>query len=249
MNNKILFMIIGNEVKYLADSNMDHREWYTSLGLDINNYDNIVRGYVIDGKIIFFKGMFNYDNEVIDCAKRFAPGMKLTLNNPHLEVYCGILANSLGGKWEPILRINENELTGNVVNKEVSKKEYVPKKLESSLEFKNNYNDPKFIKLAVIVTMIVLIISIIVKVSLIIKGRFHIGGFDLLLTLIQVILLGITILGYTKKANYTKYTGISAGIALVLTFDIIDILIGILYFLFSIDATYFTKILSKIKRK
>ena len=54
MNNKILFMIIGNEVKYLADSNMDHREWYTSLGLDINNYDNIVRGYIIDGKIIFF---------------------------------------------------------------------------------------------------------------------------------------------------------------------------------------------------
>ncbi len=57
MNNRILFMIIDDQVKYLTDSNMDHREWYVSLGLDPNNYENIVRGFVMDGKIIFFKGM------------------------------------------------------------------------------------------------------------------------------------------------------------------------------------------------
>ena len=48
MNNRVLFMIIGNEVKYLQNSNQDHREWYLSLGLDANLFDSIVRGYVID---------------------------------------------------------------------------------------------------------------------------------------------------------------------------------------------------------
>ena len=37
MNNRILFMIIDDQVKYLTDNSMDHNEWYKSLGLDPNN--------------------------------------------------------------------------------------------------------------------------------------------------------------------------------------------------------------------
>ena len=247
MNNKILFMILGREIKYLQNSEMDHREWYESLGLDPNNYDNIVRGFIVDGKIIFFKGMFNYDEEVIRVAKEFAPLMISNLNNPNLEVYCGILANSLGGKWEPILKINPNEF--GVAPPKAEKKEYIPKELESSIEFKNNYEDSKFIKLAVIVTIIVLILTIIIKVVLMSKMKFSLGGSELLLLLGQVALLGVTIYGYVSKKSFTKYTGVAAGLLLVLTFNIFDIILGILYFLFSIDASMFTKLISKIKKK
>ena len=108
MDSKILFMIVDNEVKYLADTKMDHREWYLSLGYDNNNFDNIVRGYIIEGKIVFFKGMnFNYDEEVIKEAKKYASGMRLTLNNPQLEVWCGIVINSYGEKWEPVYKVSD----------------------------------------------------------------------------------------------------------------------------------------------
>jgi hypothetical protein len=82
-------MIIDNQVKYLTNSSMDHREWYNSLGFDPNNFDNIVRGYVLENKIIFFKGMmFNYDEEVINKARIFTPSIRVSMNNPSLEVYC-----------------------------------------------------------------------------------------------------------------------------------------------------------------
>ena len=51
MNNRILFMIIDDQVKYLTDSNMDHREWFLSLGGNPNDYPNLVRGFISNGKI------------------------------------------------------------------------------------------------------------------------------------------------------------------------------------------------------
>ena len=52
MNNKVLFLIIGNEVKYLQDSTMDHKEWYVSLGFDPSTFDSVVRGFILDNKMI-----------------------------------------------------------------------------------------------------------------------------------------------------------------------------------------------------
>ena len=31
-NQKILFIYYNNEIKYLTNSNMDHKEWFLSLG-------------------------------------------------------------------------------------------------------------------------------------------------------------------------------------------------------------------------
>ena len=63
MNQKILFIIYNGEIKFLQNSPMDHREWYQSLGGNMEEYDNVIRGYIIDNMIIFFKANLNYDNE------------------------------------------------------------------------------------------------------------------------------------------------------------------------------------------
>ena len=251
MNNRVLFMIVGNEVKYLAGSNMDHREWYTSLGLDPNNFDNLVRGYVIDNKIVFFKGMmFSYDEEVIKAARVFTPSIRITMNNPALEVYCGILVNGQGQKWEPVLRINEDEITGFVQQPQVIKEKKEPIETGPMIEFKNNYEDPKFIKIATIVTGIVLVLTLIIKIILFSKQEIlqTNNAFDILLTLLQVGLLGFVIYGYQKKLPFTKYIGVGVSVLIILTLDIFDIIIGVLYFLFSIDQGYFTKLIGLVKK-
>ncbi len=246
MNNRILFMIIDDQVKYLTEGNMDHREWYVSLGLDPNNYENIVRGFIMDGKMIFFKGSnFIADNDVMTAAKRHAPGMRLYLKNNY-EVYCGIEAHSLGGKWEPIVKINDNELTGIVQPKVEEPKVVVPKETGPALEFKNDYNDPKFIKRAVSVTIVVLILSLIINIVSISTNK-GMQFIDILFTVAQVVFLVMTIQGYKQKKETVKVTGIIASALLVFTFNFLDTVLGIFYFVFSVDQNYILKLVEKIK--
>lgn len=252
MSDKILFMIINNEIKFLENSDMDHREWYQSLGLDVNVFDQIVRGYVLEHKIVFFKGLFNYDEEVIKMARMFSPAIRDYCHDTSLEVYCGIVVQSYGSKWEPVLRIAENEITGiPVQTNTVEKKEKVPVQTGPILEFKNDYNDDNFVKRAVAVTVVVLIATIIVKIMLFSKGEIlKVTNFsDWLFALIQVALLIVVIKSYKEKKPYTKYLALVASISLAFTLNFWDVLIGILYFIFSVDQGYFDKISNLIVRK
>lgn len=249
--NRILFMIINNELKIISDNNIDHREWYRSLGLDESIFENIVRGYVLDNKIIFFKGSnLSYDNEVIEKACIFSPMIRRSLNNESLEVYCGMIINSYNSKWEPIVKINNDEIDNYKVKEEVKEKPIVePKELSPIVEFKNNYEDPKFIKIATIVTIIVIGLILIIKILLFNNKVLQITNpLDILLSLIEIVLLIISIYGYQTKKSFAKYLSLIASITIILTLDIYEIIIGVLYFLFSIDQNYFIKIINKVKK-
>lgn len=252
MNDKILFMIINNEVKYLQNSTMDHREWYTYLGLDPNQFDNIIRGYIIENKIVFFKGMnFNYDEEVIRMAKAFGPSIIAACNNPNLEVYCGIVINSYGAKWEPVLHLKKEEL---VVEQPKQVEKTVPKETReavSILDLKNDFDDDSFRKRAMTVTAFVLVFTIIIKIILFSKKEILqlSNSIDVFLAIAQVGLLSFIIYGYYKKIPITKYLGLVASALLVLTLDIGDVILGIIYFIFSVDQGYFIKIIDTIKQK
>ena len=246
-------MIIGNEVKYLTNSTMDHREWYVSLGYDSNLFEQVIRGYVIDNKIIYFKGStFSYDEEVIKAAKMYTPAIRYSLQNPTLEVYCGmIVVGGYGGKFEPVVKINENEITGIQSSPVVEKKDNnINVENSPAIEFKNNYDDPKFIKIASIVTSICLVLLILIKIYIYFseKNVQVVSPFTIIWSILQVGLLGFTIYGYLKKKNYTKYLGLIASISIILSLDILDIILGILYLVFSIDAGYFVRIFNKIKK-
>ena len=251
MNNRNLFMIIDNQVKVLENTPMDHREWYESLGLDPNNFNNIIRGYVMDNKIVFFKGnTFGYDNEVYNAALAYSPAIRHYLNNPSLEVCCGITVNGNDSKWEPILKIKEEEITNyrpKEEKKEEPKKEFV--ETGPVIDFKNNYEDPKFIRNATVVTIIVIGLEIIIKYFLFKEQKIlqFSNPLDILLSVAQIGLLGYSILGYRKKDHNAKYISIIASVLIVLTLDVIDIIVGVLYFVYSVDQSYFIKLIDLIK--
>lgn len=264
MNNKILFMIYNGEIKFLDNPNIDHREWYISLGGDINNYDNVIRGFVINNQLIFFKGNLSYDNEVIEMAKKCAPVMKKQLNNQNLKVCCGINPGQNGASWEPIMTLNEDELTGFSINieDEINKQKMnnannnKPIELQPVIDFKNNGNDPKFIKLAITFSIVILVLSLVLKIIMFMSDKFELNGFNILLLLVQIVLLSMTIVGYKSQNKNTKYIGIVASLALIFMFNIFDIILGILNLLFTIDQGYilgmisvYKKGVSKIKKK
>ena len=243
MNTSILFMIFNNEVKYLSNSNMDHKSWFISLGGKEEDYPNLIRGFINNGKIVFYKENFSYDEEVIRIAKRYAPSMKIVLGD-NLEVWCGVLPGKPGEKWETIMKINNDELTGFIQEKSTEppkvQKEFVQ---ENVLDFKNDYENPKFIKGATIVTIIVIILTIISKAILISGKHFKIGpSYDTLMMLIEFISLGYCIYGYNKKKTNTKIVSMAASLSLVLMFNAIDIITGIIYFIFNVDSGYFARV-------
>ncbi|MBE6160083.1 MAG: hypothetical protein E7157_03440 [Lactobacillales bacterium] len=106
--SRIAFMIINNEIIYLENSKMSHIEWYKSLGYKEEDFNNIVRGYTKDNKIIFYKGDFLYDDETINTAITFAPIIKEYINNENAEVYAGVIKGKIGEQWEPCLKIEVN---------------------------------------------------------------------------------------------------------------------------------------------
>lgn len=255
MNNRVLFMIIDNEIKYLINSNMDHKEWYKSLNLDIEEFDNIVRGFVLDNKIVFYKGFFKYDKETIKIAELYYPSIRKYLNNPTLEVYCGVYPGKQGEKWEPIVRI-DNSNTDNRFNKDTNiekqkleRPKEIKEELDPLIEFKNNFSDPKIIKNLLIFTIIISVINLILKIILYTTHTIELSNtLDLILVFIQFLLLGFTIYGYSKKIKNTHLIAVITSIIMILTFNIFDIILGIIYFIITIDQSIFMKIINKFKR-
>ena len=64
----------------------------------------------------------------------------------------------------------------------------------------------------------------------------------------QILLLIGTLIGYIQKKEYSKYLGIGATVALVMMFNIIDIIIGVINFLFTVDQGYIVSILNSGKK-
>lgn len=245
MNNRVMFMIINQQIIFLVDDTKDHREWYLSLGYPPDSFESIIRGYIVDNKIVFFKGSnFQYDEEVIKAAYNYTSIIRSQMNNPNLEVYCGILINGYGEKWEPILKINDSEIATYKQQQEQQKnqkpKQGPQEPTAPIIEFKNDYMDDKFIKRAIIITSIVLVLTLLIKVYLFSKNEIlHPNNMmDILLSIGQLGLLGYCIYGYKNKKETTKYVGIIASFCMFLTFDILDIIIAIFYFLFSVDQNY-----------
>ncbi len=253
MNQRILFLIYKDEIKFTQNPNIDHKEWFHAIGGTDEEYENLIRGFIIDDKMIFVKKDLGYDSEVISVAQRCAPLIKKQLNKPYLKVCCGIQRGMNGSSWEPIMVLKEESVTE-------EQKELLQRVDHGSsntsgtiIDFKNNYEDPKFIKYAEKFTLILLIITIIVKVILIGNKTILMSSrWNSLLVYAQIIFLILTLIGYNRKMKNTKYFGIAACIALFFMFDLPDIIIGIINLFFTVDQTYIIDFLDfchRIKEK
>ncbi len=129
MEERILFIVFDGEVKFIKTSTMDHKEWFLSLGGNIDDYDNVIRGYVLEGMLCFFKANLNYDDEVIKFATKYGLKMKNQLNMPDLKICCGIEPGHDGSKWEPILILQDKDLEGFKTAENVEKEKKEQEKL------------------------------------------------------------------------------------------------------------------------
>ena len=265
MNNRILFIVINGEIKFIQNTTMDHREWYQSLGGNMDEYENVIRGYIMDNKIIFFKANLNYDSEVIDFATKMGIPMRNQLNHPEYKICCGIDPGHDGNKWEEIITLNDKDLVGYKSEEEIEKeKQELDKRLAEAssntaplIEFKNNIEDPKFRKYATTFTLVLFGIAIVAKIIMVNnKTLMTDNRWNYLLIMFQSAGFILTMLGYMQKWSKTKYFGLMASVASFFLFDLIDLIVGAINLLFTIDQSYilktvdfFKKLFEKLKKK
>ena len=103
--SRIAFMIINEKIEYLANSTFSHEQWYKNLGLPIEQFETIVRGYIRDQKAIFYRGDFICDDIVIETAKKYGKQIQKDMDNYNIEIYAGVEKGEIGTPWKPKIRI------------------------------------------------------------------------------------------------------------------------------------------------
>ena len=242
MDKRVLFMILDNQVLYLDNSTMDHREWYLSLGKDPNVFEDVVRGFIMNHKIVFYKGInFHYDEQVVQEAIVHSSKIKEDLQDPSLEFYCGVVVHSYGEKWEPILRLTEEDLAKNIVVEQPKKEEKNTKKVVESgpiLELQNDYQDEKFLKFAFLFTIVIFILSVLsIIIYKVMNPRLG-SRLDSFTYFLLIMLFLLTLFGYKRNLAMTKYVSLVTCLVMFFTFRLPIILLGIVYFLFTVNHKY-----------
>ena len=255
--DKILFIIYQDQIRFVPNKAMSCKEYYISLGGDMMEYHNLIRGMIMDDKLIFMKSDFSYDDEVIKIAKKCAPIIMEQLNMPNLITCCGI--DQMGNRWRPSIVFKDGnyvppkkEVELNEEQKELmNRTQVVEAKTEGQLfDYKNNYDDPLFAKYASRFSLYLLIATIIVKVVLYYQHNLDIyNRFIALIVFLQIFFLILSIFGYRKRKKITRFYGLCATGCLFLLMNLPDIIIGAINLFFTIDQTYIVKFLAFFHRR
>ncbi len=86
------FIILNGVLEFLPEgSAMSHFEYCQSKGIDKNIFNEITRGYYLNGNLIFYKDNFIYDDYLICEALRYVDEISSKLSLNEFEIYFGQL--------------------------------------------------------------------------------------------------------------------------------------------------------------
>ncbi len=86
------FIILNGVLEFLPEgSAMSHFEYCQSKGLDKKSFNEITRGYYLNGNVVFYKDNFVFDDDVIKEALNYLKEISLKVLSNEFEIYFGQL--------------------------------------------------------------------------------------------------------------------------------------------------------------
>lgn len=86
------FIILKSILEFLPEgSAMSHYEYCATKGIDKDTFNQITRGYYIDGKLVFYKDNFIYDENLINEALRYIDEISQRIAKNEFDIYFGQL--------------------------------------------------------------------------------------------------------------------------------------------------------------
>lgn len=84
------FIIYNNKLEFIPEnSDMSHFEYCQTKNISKEVFNEITRGYYIDGKVVFYKNHFTYDEFVIEEGIKFINEIANKINQREFEIYFG----------------------------------------------------------------------------------------------------------------------------------------------------------------
>lgn len=84
------FIVLNGELEFLPEgSGMSHFEYCQTKGLSKEEFNQITRGYYLNGNTIFYKDNFIYDDEVIATALQVVDEVSEIIGIDEFELYFG----------------------------------------------------------------------------------------------------------------------------------------------------------------
>lgn len=86
------FIILNDNLEFLPEgSGMSHFEYCQTKGMDKDTFNKITRGYYLNGKVIFYKDNFIYDDKLIAEALNYLEEISLKILINEFDIYFGQL--------------------------------------------------------------------------------------------------------------------------------------------------------------
>lgn len=86
------FIILDERLEFLPEgSSMSHYEYCQTKGLSKEEFNQITRGYYLNGNAVFYKDNFIYDEEVISNALKVVDEIAKTIGIDEFNIYFGQL--------------------------------------------------------------------------------------------------------------------------------------------------------------
>ena len=90
--NRRAFIILNDELLFLPrNSALSHYEFCQMFNLDRDEFNSLCRGYYFDGRVVFYKDNFVYDETLIENALRHLPEICLHVEDNVVCIYFGQL--------------------------------------------------------------------------------------------------------------------------------------------------------------
>ena len=86
------FIILDGELEFIPEgSPMSHFEFCQTKGLDKEVFNQITRGYYLDGNVVIYKDNFIYDDNVISEALNYLDDIAKKILVDEFNIYFGLI--------------------------------------------------------------------------------------------------------------------------------------------------------------
>lgn len=94
------FIVIVDKLYYIKNSEQSHWEFCQKRGVSKEQFNKMTRGYYIDENIVFYKGNFTYDEELIKDGLKYIMKIKEDCKLGKMKIYFGLRIPEKDEPWE-----------------------------------------------------------------------------------------------------------------------------------------------------
>lgn len=96
---RLAFVIINGILHFMNNSKLSHYEYCAERGISKDEFNNLIRGYYMNGNVVFYKGNFTYDKEMIPECLNYVRAIKLKTNIDKMDIYFGVIIDEKNEVW------------------------------------------------------------------------------------------------------------------------------------------------------